>query len=186
MKVEAATPAQYLAKLPEDRRKAIAAVRDVINRHLPKGYREGIGYGMLTWSVPLEVYPDTYNGQPLMYAALGSQKQYMALYLLTVYGDQPSGHAFRAAYAAAGKKLDMGKSCVRFRSLEDLVLPAVGKAIAACPMREFIARAQAAHSPAARAKRSAERAAKAKGAAKAKSVVKSKPTAKPKPKRPAR
>ena len=165
MKSSALTVKDYLASLPAERRDAIAVVRDVVNRKLPKGYRESIGYGMITWSVPLEVYPDTYNGQPLMYAALASQKQHMAIYLLTIYGDSKSAKAFRDAYAKAGKKLDAGKSCIRFHKLEDLHLPAIGNAIAACAMDEYIRRAQAVHSPAGRAARKAARA-KAKPVAK--------------------
>ena len=147
MKSAALTVKDYLAGLPADRRAAIEAVRDVVNRRLPKGYREEIAYGLIAWCVPLEVCPDTYNGQPLMYAALGSQKQYMAVYLPGVHGDSPNARAFRDAFAKAGKKLDMGKSCVRFRRLEDLHLPAIGRAIAAHPMTAFVARMTAAHPP---------------------------------------
>ena len=136
----AATVPDYLAGLPADRRKAISAVRSVIRKNLPKGYKEAMGYGMICYSVPLSRYPDTYNGQPLCYAALAAQKHYNAVYLMNVYGDAAEAKAFKAAFKKAGKKLDMGKSCVRFRTADDLALDAVGNAIAATPVEAFIAR----------------------------------------------
>ena len=136
----AATVPDYLAGLPADRRKTIAAVRSVIRKNLPKGYKEAMGYGMICYSVPLSRYPDTYNGQPLCYAALAAQKHYNAIYLMTVYGDAAETRAFKAAFKKAGKKLDMGKSCVRFKTADDLALDAIGNAIAAVPVKAFIAR----------------------------------------------
>ena len=136
----AATVPDYLAGLPAERRKAIAAVRAVIRKNLPKGYKEAMGYGMICYSVPLARYPDTYNGQPLCYAALAAQKQYNAVYLMNVYGDAAEARAFKAAFKKAGKKLDMGKSCVRFKTADDLALDAIGNAIAAVPVKAFIER----------------------------------------------
>ncbi len=141
---DATTPEAYLASLPADRREAIAAVRDVVNANLPPGYREGMGYGMIGWVVPLERFPDTYNGQPLPLAGLASQKRYMSLYLNTVYGDPETERWFRERYAASGKKLDMGKSCVRFRRLEDLPLDVIGETIARVPVDRYIERYAAA------------------------------------------
>jgi hypothetical protein len=178
MKSSALTVKEYLASLPPERRDAISSVRDLVNRRLPKGYCEAMGYGMITWSVPLEVYPDTYNREPLMYAALASQKQYMAVYLMGISGDSPIARAFRDGFASAGKKLDKGKSCVRFKQLEDLHLPAIGNAIAACAMNEYIRRAQAAHSPAGRA-------ARREGRAKSKPAAGRNPASKRAAKRPA-
>ncbi|MFO7693965.1 MAG: DUF1801 domain-containing protein [Vicinamibacterales bacterium] len=137
---KATTVADYLAELPADRRKAISSVRAVIRKRLPKGYQETIGYGMICYNVPLSRYPDTYNGQPLCYAALAAQKHYNAVYLMNVYGDAAEAKAFKAAFKKAGKKLDMGKSCVRFKTADDLALDAVGDAIAAVPVDGFIAR----------------------------------------------
>lgn len=137
----ATTPEQYLAELPDDRRPAIERVREVLLEHLPEGYVEGLGHGMLTYSVPLARYSDTYNGEPLMYAALASRARYMALYLTGV--DADGGEAFRAAYRQTGKRLDMGKSCVRFRSLDDLPLALVGETVASVPVDELIARHEA-------------------------------------------
>ena len=111
MSTAPATVDEYLASLPPDRRRAVEAVRDVIRRNLPAGFEEGIGYGMIAWYVPLETYPDTYNGQPLGLAALASQKRYLSLYLNNVYGNPETERWFRDRWAETGKKLDMGKSC---------------------------------------------------------------------------
>jgi hypothetical protein len=141
---DATTVDGYLASLPDDRREAIAAVRDGILANLPAGYEEAIAHGMIVWSVPLATYPDTYNGEPLMYAALASQKRHMALYLQGVYGSEELRERFIAGYRATGKRLDMGKSCVRFARLDDLPLDVVGRAIAALPLEAYIAMAEAA------------------------------------------
>ena len=116
----ATTPDEYIASLPDDRRQAVAAVRDVVRDNLPEGFEEGMQYGMIAWYVPLERFPDTYNGQPLGLAGLASQKQYISLYLLSVYGDTDTERWFKERYAATGKRLNMGKSC--------LPLPAAGRA----------------------------------------------------------
>lgn len=132
----AETAEQYLQELPEDRRAVVSAVRDVVVRNLPAGYREAMGYGMITWGIPLEDYPDTYNGQPLGYAALAAQKNYYALYVMPSPAQE---QWLRDEFRKAGKKLDRGKSCLRFRKLEDLPLDAIGKLIASTPPREWIA-----------------------------------------------
>ena len=141
----ATTVADYLAELPADRRRTISAVRAVIRKSLPKGYKESVGYGMICYSVPLSTYPDTYNGQPLCYAALAAQKSYYALYLMSIYGDTRRSKAFKAAFAKAGKKLDIGKSCVRFRALNDLPLDVIGREIASTSVDAFIASVERAH-----------------------------------------
>jgi hypothetical protein len=140
---KATTVAKYLAELPADRRAAISRVRDTILANLPEGYEEGMQYGMIGYYVPLSRFGDTYNGQPAGIAALASQKQYMALYLMTVYGDPKTEAWFRGAFAKAGKKLDMGKSCVRFKTLEDLPLSVIGETIARVGVDEFLAKMQA-------------------------------------------
>jgi hypothetical protein len=126
----AATPDEYIASLPDDRREAVSAVRDVINRNLPPGYVEGMAYGMIGWSVPLDTFSDTYNGQPLGLAGLASQKNYISLYLNTVYGNPEAEARLRERYAEAGKVLSMGKSCVRFRRLDEVPLDVIGETIA--------------------------------------------------------
>jgi hypothetical protein len=129
--------AAYLKALPLDRRAAISAVRDVILANLPKGYEERMDRGMISYVVPLATYPETYNGEALAYASLASQKSYMSLYLMGVYGDRESD--FRQRFEATGKKLNMGKSCLRFKKLEDLPLDVIGKEIKRLPVKKFIA-----------------------------------------------
>lgn len=138
----AKTVEQYLAGLPEDRRFAIGAVRDTILKNLPQGFQETMQYGMISYVVPHSIYTVGYHcdpKQPLPFAAIVSQKNHMAIYLMTVYGDKGMEKWFRKAYLAAGKKLDMGKSCVRFRKVEDLPLDVIGEAIARVPVRDYIA-----------------------------------------------
>lgn len=134
----ASTVEEYLVQLPPERREAISAVRDVILRHLPAGYAEGMQYGMIGYYVPLDRFPDTYNGQPLGLAGLASQKSYMSLYLNSVYGDPETEAWFKERYAATGKRLDMGKSCLRFRRLDDLPLELIGETIARADLNRFL------------------------------------------------
>ena len=138
MRSDAATVDEYLDSLPDDRREQISEVREVILANLPDGYVETMNWGMISYEVPLETYPDTYNGQPLSYAALASQKDHMAVYLSGVYGIEGNEGTFREQYLATGKKLDMGRSCVRFKRIDDLPLALIGKTIASLPPDEFI------------------------------------------------
>ena len=137
------TVAGYLASLPAERRKTVEAVRKVIKKNLPKGFEEGMQYGMIGYYVPMSRLADTYNGQPLGIAALAAQKNYYAVYLMGVYGDKAVETWFRDAYKKAGKKLDMGKSCVRFKTLEDLPLDVIGKVIAKVSVDAFVAKHEA-------------------------------------------
>jgi hypothetical protein len=134
----ASTVEQYLASLPADRRAAIARVRDVVNARLPRGYEETMQYGMISWIVPRSRLAETYNGQALALASLASQKQYMALYLMSVYSESKLGAWFKSAYEASGKKLDMGKACVRFKRASDLALDVVGDEVARLSVRQFL------------------------------------------------
>ena len=143
MQSDASSVEEYLASLPEDRREAISAVRDVVNANLPKGYRESMAFGMIGWGIPLEDYPDTYNGQPLGIAALASQKNHMAIYLMGLYGSEPEEAWFREEYAKRGLKLDMGKSCVRFKRLDQVPLDVIGEVIAKIPPDLYIERYEA-------------------------------------------
>ena len=135
---KAATVADYLAELPAERRAEIEIVRDLVNQALPAGYREGIGYGMIGWVIPLERYPDTYNKQPLAYAGLAAQKNYNSLYLNCVYASKERSDRLQAAARAMGKPLDMGKSCIRFKRAEDLPLDLIRDEIASTTPDEFI------------------------------------------------
>jgi len=135
------TVAQYLAALPADRRRALEAVRKVIRKNLDKGYEEGIQYGMIGYYVPHRVYPDGYHcdpTQPLPFASLASQKNHMAVYLMCLYGDEEQESWFRKAWAKSGKNLDMGKSCVRFKKVEDLALDVIGAAVRRVPAKAYI------------------------------------------------
>ncbi len=141
MQSKAQTVDRYLADLPADRREVLEAVRAVILKNLPKGYAEGMQYGMIGYFVPHSVYPPGYHcdpKQPLPFAGLASQKNHMAIYLMCVYGDREHEAWFRDAWAKTGKKLDMGKSCVRFRKIDDLALDVLGKAIKRVPPKKFI------------------------------------------------
>lgn len=144
MRAQETTVEAYLAALPAGRRAAIAKVRDAIRAKLPPGFEEGMQYGMISYHVPLSRYPDTYNGQPLGLAALASQKQHMAVYLMAVYSDPALETWFVDRYRASGKKLDMGKSCVRFKELEDLPLDVIGETLAKVSVDRLIATHEAA------------------------------------------
>lgn len=139
MRSEATTVAEYLDELPADRRETIAAVREVILEALPEGYVESMNWGMIAYEIPLERYPDTYNGQPLVVAALASQKNKCSLYLHGPYMDPRLTARIRSEFEAAGKKLDMGKSCIRFRKVDDLVPGVIRESVAALAPDQFIA-----------------------------------------------
>jgi hypothetical protein len=129
----------YLDSLPADRRDAISTVRSVVRKKLPKGYVEQMDFGMICYCIPLDRYPKTYNNHALCYAGLAAQKNYNAIYLMGVYGDGANAKKFKSAFEKAGKKLDMGKSCVRFKSVDDLELKAIGDTIASVPVDDYIA-----------------------------------------------
>jgi len=134
----AETVEQYLGELPDDRREAIVEVRDEILSNLPDGVVETMAWGMIAYEIPLEVFPDTYNKKPLLYAALASQKNHMAVYLHSIYTNEDDADWFQQAYIATGKKLDMGKSCVRFKKLDQLPVELIGEAIAKVSVDEFL------------------------------------------------
>ncbi len=142
---KATTVEAYLKELPSDRREAISKVRGVILKNLPKGFEEMMGYGMVCYAIPLKRFPGTYNKQPLGIAALASQKNYMSLYLMSVYGDPKTLAWFVTEYRKSGKRLDMGKVCVRFRKVEDLPLDVIGCAIARVTPEVLIAAHETAH-----------------------------------------
>ena len=135
---KATTVAAYLDEQPPERRAELEKVLRVVRKHMPKGYAEGMAWGMIGWVVPLSVMAETYNGLPLCYAGLASQKNYMSLYLMPIYGDKKTEKWFRGAFAAAGKKLDCGKCCGRVKKLEDLPLDVIGKAVAMFPMKKWV------------------------------------------------
>ncbi|MFK8112295.1 MAG: DUF1801 domain-containing protein [Rubripirellula sp.] len=141
MQSQAKTVAQYLKELPPERRKPISAIRDVMRKNLPKGFEEGMQYGMIGYFVPHSLYPDGYHcdpKQPLPYAHLASQKNYMSIYMMAVYSAEEHREWFVKAWTGAGKKLDMGKSCVRFKNIDDVPLDVVGKAMKCATPKQFI------------------------------------------------
>jgi len=135
---DATTVEAYLAALPDDRRPAIDAVREVVVANLPVGFEEVVQHGMVSYVVPLDRYPDTYNGLPLVMASIADQKRHMSLYLMGVYGDV-GAEAFLRERWPSDKTLDMGKSCVRFRRLDDLPLDLIGQVIAHTTVDDLIA-----------------------------------------------
>ena len=134
----ATTVSQYLSSLSADERADIQKVRTVIRRNLPKGYKESLQWGMICYSVPFSRYSETFNGHELCYAALAAHKNYNSLYLMNVYGHRQTEKWFKAEFKKSGKRLDMGKSCVRFRHADDLPLDVIGEAIAATSVDDYI------------------------------------------------
>lgn len=143
MQSKATTVSAYLTSLPSDRRAEIARIRDLVNANIDPAIREGMLYGMITWSVPHAVFPAGYHVDPktpLPFAALASQKNHMSLYLMTAYGEGSTGEAWiRAHWPKTAKKLDMGKSCIRFKHSDDLALDVVAEAIRRVPVQEHLA-----------------------------------------------
>ncbi len=141
----AKTVDEYLAGLPEDRRGDVQRVREVILANLPDGFEEMMQYGMIGYAIPLERFPQTYNRQPLGVAALAAQKNYLSVYLHSVYADPAASEWFKDAYRKTGKKLNMGKSCVRFKRADDAALEVIGEAVARVTPEQMIAAHEAAH-----------------------------------------
>lgn len=141
MQSKAATVEQYLAELPDDRRATMSALRQVFLENLPEGYVEGMQYGMIGYHVPHATYPAGYHcdpRQPLPFAGLAAQKNHYSFYLFCIYGSEEITARFREKWEAAGRKLDMGKGCVRFKRLEDVPLEVVAEAIRSVPVEKFI------------------------------------------------
>ena len=139
------TVAGYLASLTPEKRAVIQKARALVRKHIPKGYAEFMNWGVINWGIPLEEFSNTYNGQPLCYVALGAQKNYNSLYLMGVYGSdgnytQPFGQKLLVdAFKKAGKRLDMGKCCLHFKTLDDLELTSVAKVIGMSTPKEYLA-----------------------------------------------
>jgi hypothetical protein len=135
---DATTVKQYLSEISDDQRGDVEAVRDLVLENLPDGYVETMRWGMITYEVPLETYPDTYNGKPLMFVALAAQKRHLALYLTNVAFVQGGEEAFKTKYLETGKKMDMGRSCLRFQSVDDLATDVIAESINSMPVDEFV------------------------------------------------
>jgi hypothetical protein len=135
---KAKTVGEYLDALPPERRTVVSKVRSLVKKHLPKGYQEGMNWGAITYAIPLKTFPETYNGQPLCYVALAAQKNYFSLYLMGVYGDAKQAKWLEDEFRKRGLKLDRGKACLRFKSLDDLPLDVIGEVIASVPPKKYI------------------------------------------------
>lgn len=138
MQSDSVTVEEYISGLSPERQAAIKAVRRVILDNIPEGYQETMNWGMISYEVPLEIYPNTYNGKPLSYIGLASQKNHMAIYLMSIYSSIENRKKFEEAYKATGKPYDVGKSCVRFKKLEDLPLPVIVEAICLIKRDDYI------------------------------------------------
>ena len=132
------TVKEYIEELPEYRRETIEKVRELILKHLPEGYQETINWGMISYEIPLDRYPDTYNNQPLSYLGLAAQRNYNALYLMPVYQDEKLEEWLSEEFEKANKKMDMGRSCLKFQTVDDLPIEAITKIIAHQTPDEFI------------------------------------------------
>jgi hypothetical protein len=160
MQSSAATVEEYLASLPEDRREALNAVRKVFQKNMDKKFQEEMQYGMIGYNVPLSVYPKGYHcapNTPLPYAGLASQKNSMSLYLMAIYGDTALRDWLAAEWAKTGKKLDMGKSCIRFKKVDDLALDVIALALKKVPAKTYIANVEMSLADAAAAKAAAKK-----------------------------
>lgn len=141
---DSTTVAGFLSKLPPERRREVERIRRVLRRHMPSGYEEVISKNMLVYQVPLKHYSETYNKQPLWYAALASEKSYLSLHLMSVYGDESLAKQLKNVFKSEGKKLDMGKACIHFKNADELALGAIGEIVASMPLERWVEIAKAA------------------------------------------
>ena len=160
MKIKVETVDQYLAELPAERRDALETVRAVIRKNLRGGYEEGMQYGVIGYFVPPSLYPPGYNCdpmQPLPFAGLASKKNHMSIHMMGLYSDPQQEAWFREAWIATGKKLDMGKACVRFKKIDDVPLKVIGEAIRRVPLKKFVEQYESVIRPAGKTNRPAGR-----------------------------
>lgn len=131
MRIEAANPAEYIDQCPEDRRPIIERLRNIINDNLPEGFEETMNYGMIGWVVPYSIYPDGYHckpKQPLPFMNLANQKNFVAVYHMGIYSDKELMDWFTSEYPNhAKRKLDMGKSCIRLKKMDDIPYDLIGE-----------------------------------------------------------
>lgn len=141
MQSKATTVAEYLKSLPADRKAIVEAVLAAMRKHLDPKLAEGMNYGMVGWYVPHAVYPNGYHcnpKQPLPYAGLASQKNYVSLYLFWTYENSDAEKWLRSEWTKGGRKLDMGKCCIRFKSLDEVPLDVVAEAVKRMPLDAFV------------------------------------------------
>jgi hypothetical protein len=135
----AKTIEQYMKAIPQERVELVQALRKLLLDNLPDGYEESMGFGMICYCVPLTRYPTTYNKQPLMVAAIANQKHAVSLHLHMVYGNPDNTSELQEAAKLQGKRLDMGKSCIRLRSLDNLPLKTVASILSRTTVASYIA-----------------------------------------------
>ena len=135
---KAATVADYLAELPVERAAVVATMRDLVNQVLPPGYVEVMRWGMISWEMPFELSGPTYNDQPLSYVALAAQKNGYSLYLNCTACSPEGTSRLQQAAIANGHKLDMGKSCIRFKRIEQLPLDAIREEIGSASPADYL------------------------------------------------
>lgn len=179
MQSKATTVDAYIESLPPDRREAIEAIREVFKKNIDKDYVEAMGYGMPGYSVPHSIYPAGYHCDPklpLPFAGFASQKNHLSIYLMCLYSQSDQEKWFVNQWKKTGKKLDMGKCCIRAKKLEDLALDVIGEAIRRVPVKKYIEYYESALKQ--NAKASAQRSAARKAAA-AKAPDKARPARKP-------
>jgi hypothetical protein len=142
MKSEALNPEAYIASLPADRQVPVARLREVIRQNIDSGFEEIMGYGMIGYVVPHSIYPAGYHCDPklpLPFVSLASQKNYIAVYLMCVYTDPVLLDWFRTEYAKTGFKLDMGKSCVRFKKMDHIPYELIGELLKKVALKDYLA-----------------------------------------------
>ncbi|HMA59535.1 MAG TPA: DUF1801 domain-containing protein [Halanaerobiales bacterium] len=137
-KSSAETVKEYLNELPEGKREVVKKLRQIVSDNLPNGYQERMNWGMISYEVPLTKYPSTYNKKPLLFAAISAQKNYFSLYLTPVYQSKELEKELKREYKKADLKVNMGKSCLRFKKLSELPLEFIGELISRIEVEDFI------------------------------------------------
>ncbi|AEV28843.1 protein of unknown function (DU1801) [Sphaerochaeta pleomorpha str. Grapes] len=145
MHSDATTVDEYLASQLPVQKEVLSSVREFILAHIPSGIEENIRWGMITYEVPIKRNPSTYNRQPLMYAALSAQKHHCSLYLTAAYLSEENTKLIVEGFAKAGKKLNMGKSCIRFKTVEDLALDVIASILISYTVDSFLEASKKAH-----------------------------------------
>ncbi|MDR6921759.1 MULTISPECIES: DUF1801 domain-containing protein [Chryseobacterium] len=142
MQIAASSVEDYISKIPEERQEVFRKLFDTISDNLPEGFKEGVSYGMVGWDVPLETYPEGYHctpGAPLPFMGLASQKNFIAFYHMGIYAEPELLNWFVAEYPKYSKrKLDMGKSCVRFKKMDDIPFELIAEVSKKMTVKEWI------------------------------------------------
>jgi hypothetical protein len=130
----------YLAELTPERSRDVAKLRELCLNHLPAGLEEAMNWGMISYQVPFSTVEQTYNSQPLLFAAIASQKQYISLYLMSIYAFDEAREKFESDWRASGMKLNVGKACIRFRNLDSAPLDVIQRALGQVTVEEYVSR----------------------------------------------